>query len=354
MKFIHTADLHLGAGGKSKLPPEKARIRRRELLDTFRHIAELAEREGAAVLIAGDLFDSPTPSAATLSDVLTTVRRHAGVRFLCLPGNHDGERFPTEDVPENLTLFGDTWQCVTVGDTDVYGIAPHGDIPYGELTTDPARKNIVLLHGGLKEGGSPEAGAVLLSALAGRGIDYLALGHYHSYSEGRLDARGVYAYAGTPEGRGMDEAGDCGVLLIDTDTLPVAPRFRKIAMRTVHRLSVALPEGGDPLLTEQAIARAVSGIDGGDLVRIELVGRRSPDLPAPDCARLTALLCDRFFHFEVKDTTRLDIRPEDYVGSLTLKGMLVDLLAASEPDDAMRDEILTAALAALRGEEDEI
>ncbi len=354
MRFIHTADLHLGAGGKSKLTPERARERRRELLDTFRHIAELAEQEGAAVLIAGDLFDTKAPSKKTLDDVLATIRQYAGVRFLCLPGNHDGAGFPTDDIPENLTLFSDVWQCVTVGDTDVYGIAPQGDIPYDALTPDPARKNVVMLHGAVREGGTPEPGAVILSRLAERGIDYLALGHYHTHDVGRLDRRGVYAYAGTPEGRGMDETGECGVLLLDTDVLPVSPRFIKTAKRTVHWLTVPLPEGGEATPTEAAIRAALASIPACDLVRVELTGRRPIDSSAPDTDRLTAVFAERYYYFEVKDTTRLDLCPEDYEGSLTLKGMLVDLLAATDMDDAQRDEILTAALAALRGEEDEI
>lgn len=348
MRFIHTADLHLGAGGKTKLPPAKAKERRRELLDTFRHIAERAERAGATVLIAGDLFDSPNPSPATLADVLATIRRHAGVRFLCLPGNHDGARFPSADIPENLTLFGDCWQCVSIGDTDVHGIATSGEIPYDALTIDPTRKNIVMLHGAVRDGGKAERDTVLLSRLAGRGIDYLALGHYHSYSIGQLDERGIYAYAGTPDGRGMDEAGDCGILLIDTDALPIQPQFVKTATRTIHRIAVTLPEGGELSMIEAAIRAAVEGIPERDLVRIELCGERSPDNPSPDTERLEDILRDRFYHFEVKDTTRLGFRPEDYKGKLSLKGMLWELLQDADIDAGLRDEILSAAFEALR------
>ena len=186
MKLIHTADLHLGAKTATKLSPKKAEERRGELLATFARIAALAEEEGAAVLIAGDIFDTATPSRRTLTAFLETVRAHAGVRFLALPGNHDGGSFPEAELPENLTLFGNEWSSVTVGDTEVFGIAPVGDIPYDALVPDPSRKNVVLLHGAVREGGTPEPGAVVLSRLAGRGIDYLALGHYHSHRVGQL------------------------------------------------------------------------------------------------------------------------------------------------------------------------
>ena len=152
----------------------------------------------------------------------------------------------------------------------------------------------------------------------------------------------------------MDETGECGVLWVDTDSLPVSPRFIKTAKRTVHRLPVPLPDGGGASATEGAIRKAIEKIPADDLVRVELTGRRPIDSAAPDTARLTALFERGFYYFEVKDTTRLDVRPEDYAGSLTLKGMLVDLLSATGMDEERRDEILTAALAALRGEEDDL
>lgn len=350
MKLIHTADLHLGARTETKLSPRRAEERRAELLATFADIAALAEREGAAVLVAGDLFDTAAPSRRTLAGFLDTVRDHPTVRFLCLPGNHDGGQFPEVALPENLFLFGKEWARVTLGDTDIYGIAPEGDIPYDALTPDPARRNVVLLHGAVREGGTPEPGAVVLSRLAGRGIDYLALGHYHSHRVGKLDSRGVFAYSGTPEGRGMDETGECGVLLIDTALSPVAPVFLPTARRCIHAIPVDASRGDLRTVTEAAVA----GIPASDLVRIELVGGLSPDAPRPDLARLAAAFENRFYYFEIKDRTTLAISPEDFLGSLNLKGEFVRQVMASPLSDGEKTAILRAGLAALRGEEDEI
>ena len=350
MKLIHTADLHLGARTEAKLPPRRAEERRAELLATLADIATLAKREEAALLIAGDLFDTATPSRRTLTAFLDIVHSHPTVRFFCLPGNHDGGGFPAVECPENLHLFGREWSSVSVGDTDFYGIAPEGDIPYDALNPDPERRNVVLLHGAVREGGTPEPGAVVLSRLAGRGIDYLALGHYHSHRVGRLDARGVYAYSGTPEGRGMDEAGECGVLLVDTALSPIAPVFLPTARRRIHRLPVDVTEG--PVRT--AIEAAVVNIPEGDLVRIELVGALAPDAPRPDLARLTSLFENRFYYFEIKDKCTLAISPDDYLGSLNLKGEFVRQVMAAALSEEEKTAILRAGLAALRGEEDEI
>lgn len=355
MKFIHTADLHLGARSSSKLPPAKAEQRRLEQEETFTAIAELAEREGAAVLIAGDVFDTATPPRRTVTAFLDTVRLHAGTRFFCLPGNHDGGSFPTDALPENLTVFGADWECTSLGDTDIYGIAPSGDIPYDGLCPDPARHNIVLLHGAVRAGGTPEPGAVVLSRLAGRGIDYLALGHYHSVQTGALDGRGVWAYSGTPEGRGMDEADGGYVLTVDTAEAPVAPRKHRVARRLIHRLSVDITgtEGRTPEILER-VTRAVADLSREDIVRIELTGKLPPETPAPDTDRLGAHLAPSFFFAEVKDKTGLLLDTAALRESRTLKGEFMRKVMAAELSEEERAAILRMGLAALRGEGDEI
>ncbi len=353
MKFIHTADLHLGARTEARLSRDKAELRRGELLLCFARIARLAEEEGAAVLIAGDLFDTAIPSPALLSGFLDTVRHHAGVRFFCLPGNHDGGSFPIAELPENLCVFGKEWSAFSCGDTDVYGIAPEGEIPYDALTVDPLRKSVVLLHGGVREGGTGDAGEIVLSRLAGRGIDYLALGHYHSHRVGRLDERGVFAYSGTPEGRGMDEAGECGVLIVDTGKTPPEPRFLRTAKRLVQVLTAEI-ESAELSHVAERIREALSGVAYEDIVRVVLTGKLPLDSHRVNTAQLREVLGAPYFYFEIKDKTGIAIRPRDYLGSLTLKGEFTRQVMAADLDDAERQRILRIGLAALRGEGDEI
>ena len=352
MKLIHTADLHLGARSTAHLTPEKARLRRRELLEGFGRIAELAVREGAAaVLIAGDLFDTAHPSREAIDYVLGTVRRTPDVRFLCLPGNHDGGRFPEVELPENLTVFGAEWGKVCLGDVDVHAISPEGAIPYEALTLDPQRKSIVMLHGEKRDGGRNAEGAVLLSRLAGRGIDYLALGHYHRYQTGTLDERGVYAYSGTPSPHGFDEAFAGGVVLIDTDESPVEPRFLPIGSRPIEILEVTIGDGDDGRAIEAKILGAAANIPPEAMLRVLLVGELSPDAARPDTVLLTRALLGRFFFAEVKDKTRLSIDPRDYEGAISLKGAFLRRVLASSLSPEDREAVIAAGLAALRGEE---
>ncbi len=352
MKLIHTADLHLGARSTAHLTPEKARLRRRELLEGFGRIAEIAVSEGAeAVLIAGDLFDTAHPSREAIDYVLGTVRRTPGVQFLCLPGNHDGGRFPEVQLPENLTVFGAEWGCVSLGDVDIYGISPEGAIPYEALAVKRERKTVVMLHGEKRDGGRNAEGAVLLSRLAGRGIDYLALGHYHRFQTGALDERGVYAYSGTPSPRGFDEAFPGGVLLIDTEQSPVEPRFLPLGSRPIEILEVTVGEEDDVRACEDAILRAAADIPPEAMLRVLLVGELPPEARRPDTVLLTRALSGRFFFLEIKDKTRLSIDPRDYEGALSLKGAFLRRVLASDLCEEDRQAVIAAGLAALRGEE---
>ncbi len=352
MKLIHTADLHLGARSTAHLTPEKARLRRRELLEGFARIAEIAVREGAeAVLIAGDLFDTARPSREAIDYVLGTIKRTPGVRFFCLPGNHDGGRFPEVELPENLTVFGTEWGCVSLGDTAIHGISPEGAIPYGTLVLKEERKNIVMLHGEKRDGGKNTEGAVLLSRLTGRGIDYLALGHYHRFQTGTLDGRGVYAYSGTPSPHGFDEAFAGGVVLIDTDESPIEPRFLPLGSRPIEILEVTVGEEDDARAIEDRALQAAADIPPEAMLRVLLVGSLSPEAARPDTVLLTRALDGRFFYAEVKDKTRLLIDPRDYEGAISLKGAFLRRVMDSSLSLEDKEAVIAVGLAALRGEE---
>ena len=54
-------------------------------------------------------------------------------------------------------------------------------------------------------------------ALKNKNIDYLALGHIHGYKEAPLDGRGKYCYPGCLEGRGFDECGKKGFVLLNIE-----------------------------------------------------------------------------------------------------------------------------------------
>lgn len=355
MKLLHCADLHLDARMQTHLPKAAARERRRELLGVFSRLAEYAESHSAALLMAGDIFDTATPSAVAKQFVKDVIRSHPTVRFLMLTGNHDGEGFSLfdgEDIPENLTLFGNCFEKVSFPDCDIYGYSG-SEIPYNGLTPDKDRKNIVLLHGAVKKSGKPKAGEIVLSQLAERGIDYLALGHYHAYQSGPIDKRGVYVYAGCPEGRGFDECGERGFVLLDTEGEGICHRFIPFASRTLHALSLDITELPDMQAIQGAAEAAVAALPDTDMVKLTLCGYFEEGL-IKDTDRLSEKLNARFFFAEVKDESRLLLRPEDYQNDISLKGEFIRRVLACGLSEELQSRMIAAGLSALRGEEPEV
>ena len=63
MKFLHTADLHLGRSFPG-LSPERAKERREDLKQVLRNlVVQCNDHAVDLLIIAGNLFDSPEPPA---------------------------------------------------------------------------------------------------------------------------------------------------------------------------------------------------------------------------------------------------------------------------------------------------
>jgi len=87
--FIHTSDWQLGKpfAGISD-PAKRARVQQ-ERFEAIRRIgAVVRDRQARFVIVAGDIFDSPTPARATISAALGVIAE-LGVPVYAIPGNHD-------------------------------------------------------------------------------------------------------------------------------------------------------------------------------------------------------------------------------------------------------------------------
>ena len=249
MKLIHCADLHLGSRMESGLPPAKAQERRMELLHTFVNMVERASSEGVeAMLLCGDLFDTEQVSVRTKSVVRNTIEAHPEIMFYYLRGNHDRmERTSTERI-QNLCTFNDGWTTYEQGDITITGMELSGewdptwaDQLQEELSDYPGKLHVVMLHGMVSEYGQGEEG-IALRDLRGRGIDYLALGHVHSFRQEKLDEQGIWCYSGCLEGRGFDECGTKGYVMLETVAQHLVPTFVLVAKRTLREVVIEVTE----------------------------------------------------------------------------------------------------------------
>lgn len=373
MKLLHSADFHLDSP-LSGLSPEQSAQRRRELREVPARLARLAKDEGVdLVLLPGDLFDGGRVYPETVRALAQALADMAVPVFIA-PGNHDyyhgRSPYAGADWPGNVHIF--TAPHLEAVELPALNCVVHGcaftapnreDDPVSGFTA-PAdgRIHLLCLHGevGLTGNYAP----IGPNSLESSGVLYAALGHVHAANRGQA-GKTLWAYPGCPEGRGFDEPGPKGALVVSVDApaqfgvtssdgphtapvgrglppaaarfVPVCRREYRIETVEINAFTDALPPGESP-----------------DLVRLLLSGesRRPPDLAA-----LAAQAAPRFFHVELRDRTTLpqDLwarADEDSLTGLFLREMRTQLAGAEEGE---KDKLLLAArfgLAALEGGED--
>lgn len=353
MKLIHTSDIHIDSPLTARLSSDKIRERRRELLLSFSHLAAEAKRLGAVgIIIAGDLFDSERVSKKALTTALDVIESTPELAYFYLFGNHEKRALSESGMalPKNLYIFGEDWTHFELGDILISGRSVCSENMFDTLRVAHGKRNIVVLHGELRDN-SAYPDVIGKKDAAGRGIDYLALGHYHSYSENRLDRKTVAVYSGTPEGRGFDEVGKKGFVLLDTDGDAIKHTFVSSAKRQLHRIEVDITGAERPSEIEQRCHAALADLPSSDLVRLELIGSYQPNL-FKDAESIRRTFADRYYFFEVKDLSKIEINPQAYKNDKSLKGEFIRLVSS---DPALTDEekqrIIGAGLYALMGEE---
>ena len=354
MIIVHTSDLHLGSPLTSRLTGERLKERRNELIATFMRTVEEATLRGAVLfIIAGDLFDTERVSRKIKETVCSVIRHAPDISFLYLPGNHEKDALldGSVDLPQNLKIFGPEWTYFDFGFVTVAGKSRLGRDLFDGLVLDRERTNIVVLHGALTDRLGEDA--IGLKDAQNRNIDYLALGHYHSFSKTPIDTRGIAVYSGTPEGRGFDEEGECGVALIDANGSRIDVKLIPSAKREHIIKRVDISECNDRIEIDNAVKNALTDIAPRHLVRIVLTGKHPPELYA-DTDALRERYAEGFYHLEVIDESRILINPEDYQYDKTLKGEFIRLVMAENGlSEEERDRIIRTGIGALLGDVDE-
>ena len=353
MVLIHTSDIHLDSPLTSRLPSEKVRERKRELLSGFGRLVEEAKAlKAKAIIISGDLFDSEKVSRKALDTAISIIEEAEDISFLYLQGNHEGNALVASGklLPKNLLTFGEDWTYYTLGDLTVAGRSSVAEGMFNSLNLPEDGQNIVVLHGELRDRtAAPES--IGLRDAAGKNIDYMALGHYHSHSAEAIDDRGVAVYCGTPEGRGFDEAGDKGYVIVSTDLGRVRYSFRSFARRRLHIIPLDLGGAVKPGEVTERAERALAKIPYGDIVRLELCGKYHPKL-WKDTDGIAKAVGGRFYYFEIKDSSRMAINPEDYKHDMSLKGEFIRTVSADDSlDEETKEKIIACGINALMGEE---
>ena len=88
-RFIHTADWQIGKPYRQIADEQKRFKLQQERLNAIGRIRDAARMQAAAfVVVAGDLFFSPTPPTTAVLEVLEAIGEME-IPVLVIPGNHD-------------------------------------------------------------------------------------------------------------------------------------------------------------------------------------------------------------------------------------------------------------------------
>ncbi|MBP7321281.1 MAG: metallophosphoesterase [Lachnospiraceae bacterium] len=352
MKIIHCADLHLDSRMETHFTSEQAKIRRMEMLATFEDMVDYGlEHQVELILIAGDLFDSNQENSSLIKkQVLELIRHTNEIDFLYLAGNHDGDGFvlDTEEIPENLKLFSSKeWMTYSYGSIRISGVSQ----PQSRLQNPIWQEehfNIVMLHGQIKEYGSDLlSDDILLQDYAGQSVDYMALGHIHAFSSGQLDERGIYCYPGCLEGRGFDECGEKGFVLLEIQGSELEMNFMPFSRRVFHRVEVLVNQGTVEE-TYYKVMEAVKSFPATDMIHLTFAGEKRMDTEW-DVSYIRQRLIERFFLVKVEDKTRGILLTNNLEEDLSVKGEYVRIVNQLELSEKERDEVIQMGLLALQG-----
>ncbi len=359
MKVIHCADLHLDSKMESNLDRDQALERRSELIETYERMVDYAvENQVRAILIAGDLFDKSYIRKEVKKRVVEQILAHPTIDFYYLKGNHDKIDFMEpgiDEVPANFHMFTDdgwtSYQCEDVVITGMEINSSNVATMSQRLALDSAAINIVMLHGQQSEyDGKDGAEIINTTALKGKFIDYLALGHIHKYIYEQLDDRGVYCYPGCLEGRGFDETGDKGFVVLEIDDGKIQSEFIPFAKRRLHEIEVPVTADMDIQATVAKAKELLEDVDPQDLVKFVISGERELD-DELDIIRFVRTFENKYFFVKCYDRTKTLVDYDSFQYDKSLKGEFVRLVQSQDMDEDEKAKIIELGIRAIMGEE---
>lgn len=334
MKFLHTADWQIGKPFANIEDTDKRSIVRQARLQVLDKMGEIARQEGAAfVVVAGDLFDSPSADKATVAAACGAIGK-MGVPVYVIPGNHDHggpasvweqEFFRRESarLAPNLTVLLEPapveledavlLPCPLLRRQESRDLTEWLRVPETLSALPPGKARIVLAHGSTQdftslaedeEGSGAASNRIELNRLPADAIDYIALGDWHGTKEAGAKAW----YAGTPEHDRFPKGGDHQqghVLVVEAERgqMPVVNRV-PTGRLTWSEMTFDFADDADVEHLEGRIDELLEQRTNEDLLRLHLSG----SLGIEASHRLESLLESleaRLLRLKVEDGTRI-------------------------------------------------
>lgn len=359
MKFLHTADWQIGMKADS-VGTAGPKVREERLRAGTRVIEVAQQNSVDFVLVAGDLFEDNAVERRLIQRTADILSGFDGPVYI-IPGNHDpfipGSVWdhPAWGFAGNLHILHEPEPAEGPGCTlypcplkEKYSsMNPTSWIKAGKNKGI----NIGIAHGTVEGIPVDEIDYPLPGDAAEKtGLDYLALGHWHSttiYSSS--DGAKRMAYSGTHEQSKFGERDSGNVLLVEIGEAGAAPIVTQIQTGKIiwENLAVAIHEPGDLARVRQNI----SEMDHPDhtLIRVDLSGLLQAD-EQQELAHIEDILASRFLYGRLD---ALNLRPspgdDSWISSLS-HGIVRETatrlleLASSGGGDGKEAEIASRAL----------
>lgn len=299
VKFIHTADLHLGSRIQLNKDFDSGRDEGyiNAVYNSFNKIIKAAiENEVNFLVISGDVFDNESRSVKAtryFKEKAEKLKKN-GINIYLINGNHDPYRRKGEllELPENVKIC-DTEEVSSfkVYEDDkliarVLGQSYRGSSESRKMydcykAPDQSVYNIGLLHTQLDSNDNNYVPVSKNNLLENAHIDYWALGHIHDNKV--INEHLPYIiYPGIPQGRDISETGPGGYYFVNLEPENTYYSFKKTSDYIFERLEINIGKLNKENLSEliyfleDEIDKFYSSLDKevkGYILRIILKGK---------------------------------------------------------------------------------
>lgn len=346
IKIVHCADLHIGAtcqGLSSALAAQRSSEIRSSLCDITNFCKE---KEVDALLICGDLFDSPEPSKADCDFVRDTLSSISPIDVFILCGNHDymcaqsvflKENYFSDNVhifpcfehsfelPEkNVVFWGKSYSSPTVTPS------------FSQCVPDKNKINVLCLHGDMIS--ESTYNIISKETLAAFGSNYAAFGHIHN---GEIFRTGdtQCAYCGTPEGHKFNDDGNTGFIYAEITSEETNLSHICLTKRKYRNISFDIT-GKDTLSIIEDVKKA---INSSDLYHLSLTGTLYEN-EFLNVSVIEKELSSFAFFIEVSDSTQ---QGYDFAAIETEEGLRGEFLRELRTLSLDEEDFLSSAQAGL-------
>ena len=348
IRFLHLADLHLGISN-SFLPKDAAKDRSDAFLKAFEEAIDFAcikDNDISFVIIAGDLFDYNKPSSALVEFVRRQFKKleNAEISAFLIGGTHDNLGYPNcvyndkFDDLKLLTIFKNPNisepLLVNIKNTDIHFYAfshqPNkSQPPYDSFEKiDKEGFHMAVIHGSADIGKATDTKDIYvplkMKNLAETGMDYIALGHYHSYNVVRQNSP-MIVYSGCLENCKFGEGEKHFFVVGEIDPTSSRISLNNVEYERKHIFtteSINLDTKQD-INNEDDLIKTISSFGGSrKITKLQINGTCEF---AFDVEKITEAVKDKFYFIKIEDNTSMlsSSSIKNMSGENTIRGLFV-------------------------------